>query len=193
MGLGPGGLAEGEAPIRSVITTFGQVAWGKGGEEIYFSTSRVEGKRKMNRYLGLMVVGSVTFGVAWPAIASEAWTCVTAVGAKEFPNSTITYTVNGEMLTPSTGSFRPKILLNDDHFLIAFWIFKVDGRRRAKNIGVVEVDEPDVIYLVFDKARNRLLTLDAMHIALFSDETRVGSAPIEYSPALQSERCVRNQ
>jgi hypothetical protein len=83
--------------------------------------------------------------------------------------------------------------LDDDHLLIAFEVFKVDGQRRAKNIGVVEVDEPDVIYLVFDKARNRLLRLDAMNIALFSDETRVGSARIEYPPDLQSERCVRNQ
>jgi hypothetical protein len=151
------------------------------------------GKRKMNRFVGLMVVGFVAFGAARQTIASEVWTCITAVGAKEFPNSTTTYTVNGEMLTPSKGSFRPKILSNDDHLLIAFEVFKVDGRRRAKNIGVVEVDEPDVIYLVIDKARNRLLTLDAMSIALFSDETRVGSAPIEFSPDLQSERCVRNQ
>jgi hypothetical protein len=139
-----------------------------------------------------MMVGFLAFGATRPTIASEVWTCITAVDAKEFPNSATTYTVNGEMLTPSRGSFRPKILLNDDHLLIAFWIFKADGRRRAKNIGAVEVDEPDVRYLVFDKAHNRLLTLDAMLIALFSDETRIGSTPIEYPPDLQSERCVRN-
>jgi hypothetical protein len=141
----------------------------------------------MNRLVGFMVVGFIAFGSARPTIASEVWTCVTAVGTKEFPNSTTTYTVSGEMLLPSRGTRRPKIILNDDHLLIAYYISKVDGQRRAKNIGVVEVDEPDVRYLVLDKARNRLLTLNAVLIALFS------TVPIEYSPDLQSERCVRNQ
>jgi hypothetical protein len=150
-------------------------------------------ERKMNRYLGFMMAVFVTFGATRPTAASEAWTCITTIGEKEFPDSPTTYTVNGNMLTPSRGNFRPKILLNDANILIAFWVFKVDGHRRAKNIGVVEVDEPDVNYLVFDKARNRLLRLDAMPIALFSDETRAGPTPIEYSPDLQSERCVRSQ
>lgn len=71
-------------------------------------TCLVKGKRKMNRFVGLMVVGFVAFGAARPTIASEVWTCIAAVGAKEFPNDTTTYTVTGEILMPNKGSFRPK-------------------------------------------------------------------------------------
>jgi hypothetical protein len=72
-----------------------------------------------------MVLGIVAFGAARPTNASEVWTCIAGVGEKEFPNTSITYPVNGEMLTPNRGSSRPKILLNDDHLLIAFKILSV--------------------------------------------------------------------
>jgi hypothetical protein len=152
----------------------------------------------LRRLAKFIVIGLVVFG-ATPTVASESWTCFPASSytGEEFPNSQTTYTVNGDMLTPSRGAYYPKILINDDTILIAYWVFKVDGKRRAKNIGVVEVDEPNVIYLVFDKARNRLLRLDAMSIALFSDEQRAGSKPtdpkIEWRPDLKSERCIKNQ
>jgi hypothetical protein len=147
----------------------------------------------MFRYVALTLTAFIAFGAGRATLAAETWTCTTVLG-NGVPDFVVIYTVNGQTLMPSKGIARWKILMNDDNLLIAFSVFKAVGvNRHARNIGTVEVDEPVITYLIFDKARNRLLRLEDLHIAMFSDEFRPFGSPIDFDPTLERARCTRGQ
>ena len=105
--------------------------------------------------------------------ASESWTCSRlAVDGKPYK---VIYTVSGTYLITGEGVGRSKILVNDDHLLIAFNSFLSTVHRKPPNMGEIELQEPFTFYIILDKRDGRMLVLDNQLTQTMSDT--YGSLP----------------